>query len=138
MKVLVLASEPVNADSLREALGSDDLDGAEVLVVSPALHESKLRFWISDDDEAIGNAESAQEESVERLSEEGVDAAGDTGEADPALAVQDALATFEADHVVVFSHPEGERDYRENEDLSNVAKRFDVPLTHRLVTREDG
>jgi hypothetical protein len=35
------------------------------------------------------------------------DAAGDTGESEPAVALQDALATFPADRIVVISHPKG-------------------------------
>src|SRR2546421_3727449 len=104
MRVLVLTSEPVNAELLRAALG-DDAGDAEVLVVSPALQDSGLRFWMSDSDEAIDRAQQVQEETVERLDEEGVDAAGDTGESDPLQAIADALATFPADRIVVFTHP---------------------------------
>ena len=45
MKLLVLATDPVSADSVRQALPDEDLDGAEVLVVSPAVNESALAFW---------------------------------------------------------------------------------------------
>ena len=49
------------------------------------------------------------EETVERMGEEGVDAAGDTGEADPLLAIQDALADLRGrrDRAV---HPRRRRD----------------------------
>jgi hypothetical protein len=136
MKVLVVAAEPINADALREALGADETRNAEVLVVSPALHGSKLRFWVSDDDAAIAHADAVQEETVERLDEEGIDAAGDTGEADPLLAIQDALQTFPADRVVIFSHPGDDRDYREDE-LDEAQRRFGVPVIQRRVTRSD-
>src|SRR3954451_20912527 len=105
MKLLVVTPEPIDASFLRSALGTE-VEGAEVLVVSPATNQSKLAFWVSDPDEAIHEAEVAQEETVERLEEEGVDAAGDTGESEPAVAIQDALATFRADRIVVFSHPD--------------------------------
>ena len=134
MKVLVLTPEPVDADMLRAALGPE-VEGAEVLVVSPATNESKLAFWVSDPDEAIGEAEDAQTEGVERLEEAGIDAAGDTGESEPALALQDALATFAADRIVVFSHPEGDRDYREDEGLADAEARFGVPITHAVIGR---
>jgi hypothetical protein len=51
---------------LRSVLG-DEVEGAEVLVISPATNESKVAFWVSDSDEAIEEAEDAQEETVERL-----------------------------------------------------------------------
>ena len=84
---------------------------------------------------AIAEADAAQEETVERLEEEGVDAAGDTGEAEPAQALEDALATFRADRIVVFSHPDGDRDYREDEGLADAEARFGVPVTHALISR---
>jgi hypothetical protein len=134
MKVLVLTPEPVDAQMLRSTLG-DEVEGAEVMVVSPATNQSKLAFWVSDPDQAIAEAESAQEETVERLEEEGVDAAGDTGESEPAVALRDALATFPADRIVVFSHPEGERDYREDEGLAEAEERFGIPVTHAVIGR---
>ena len=134
MKLLVLTPEPIDADMLRAAVG-EDAEGAEVLVVSPATNQSKLAFWVSDSDAAIGEAETAQNETVERLEEEGVDAAGDTGESEPGVAIQDALATFAADRIVVFSHPEGDRDYREDDGLADAESRFGVPLTHALIDR---
>ena len=134
MKLLVVTPEPVDAGALRATLG-DEVEGAEVLVVSPAGNRSKVAFWVSDSDDAIAEADAAQEETVERLEEEGVDAAGDTGESEPAVAIQDALATFKADRIVVFSHPEGDRDYREDDGLADAEQRFGIPVTHALIGR---
>jgi hypothetical protein len=134
LKLLVLTPEPVDADMLRSTLG-EEVEGAEVLVVSPATNQSRLAFWVSDPDQAIAEADAAQEETVERLEEENVDAAGDTGESEPAVALQDALATFPADRIVVFSHPESERDYREDEGLADAEERFGIPVTHAVIGR---
>jgi hypothetical protein len=133
VKLLVITPEPVDANLLRATLG-DEVEGAEVLVVSPATNQSKLAFWVSDPDEAIHEAEVAQVETVERLEEEGIDAAGDTGESEPVVAIQDALATFPADRIVIFSHA-GERDYREDEGLADAEQRFGVPVTHAEISR---
>jgi hypothetical protein len=134
VKLLVLTPEPVDGEMLRKVLG-EDVSQAEVLVVSPAGHQSKIAFWVSDADEAIAEADAAQLETVERLDEQGIDAAGDTGESEPAVALQDALAAFPADRVVVFSHPEGDRDYREDEGLADAEKTLGVPVTHALIER---
>jgi hypothetical protein len=132
VKLLVVTPEPVDAPLLRETLG-EEVEGAEVLVISPATNQSKLAFWVSDPDEAIEEADAAQEETVERLEEAGVDAAGDTGESEPAVAIQDALATFDADRIVIFSHPD--RDYREDKDLADAEQRFGRPVMHALISR---
>lgn len=135
MRLLVLTAEPIDAALLRAAVG-DDADGAEVMVVSPALHDSAVRFWVSDDDQAIAHAQEVAEETVERLEEEGVSASGDTGESDPLTALQDALATFPADRVVIFSHSDEQSAYREDEDVATEAeRRFGVPVVHSTVSR---
>ena len=134
MRLLVVTPEPVDAAMLRATLG-DEVEGAEVLVVSPATNRSSVAFWVSDPDEAIAEADATQTETVERLEEEGLDAAGDTGESEPSVAIQDALATFPADRIVIFSHPEGDRDYREDEGLADAEARFGVPVTHAVIGR---
>jgi hypothetical protein len=135
VKLLVITPEPIDADLLRSVAG-DDVDGAEVQVISPATNQSKLAFWVSDPDKAIAEAQVAQEETVERLEEAGIDASGDTGESETALALQDALATFPADRIVIFSHPEADRDYREDPDeAAQLEQRFGIPVTFGVIGR---
>src|SRR3712207_439279 len=131
-KILALVSEPISADALRSAIGADAADNAEVLVVAPALN-TKRRFFLADPDPAIERAEGVQEETVERLVEGGIDAAGDTGEEDPLLALQDALVTFDADEVVLFTHKEGKQNWLEEGLVEEAQGRFDVPVRHLVV-----
>jgi hypothetical protein len=134
MKVLVLTSEPITGGQLRDALGTDtDPADAEVMVVAPAFAQSALRFWMSDADEAIAKAEAVRRESVHELGEEGIPAAGDTGEADPHTAIEDALKTFDADRIVVFTHEEEDQRYREDLDREELAARFGRPVDHAVV-----
>jgi hypothetical protein len=133
VKLLVVTPEPVDANLLRATLG-EDVRGAEVLVVSPATNRSKLAFWVSDSDEAIEEAETAQVDTVERLEEDDVDAVGEVGESEPAQAIEDALATFPADRIVIFTHPEGERDHREDEGLEDAEARWGIPVTRAVIS----
>jgi hypothetical protein len=135
MKVLVLASEPISADQLRAALaaGGDehagsDLEDVEIRIVAPALHSSAFQFWISDADEAISKADAVWRTSVAKLGAAGVDAEGDTGEGDPLRAIEDALANFDADRIIVFTHPESDQRYREDVDDSELEARFGRPV----------
>jgi hypothetical protein len=130
-RIIAVVSEPISGEALRSALGHDVGD-AEVLVVAPAL-TTKFRWLTGQVDEDIERAEAVQEESVERLGEEGVDAAGDTGEADPLLAVQDALQTFPADRVVLFTHSEGGRNWLEEGVVDEARERFDRPVEHLVL-----
>jgi hypothetical protein len=131
-KILALVAEPVSADALRNAVGTDVADNAEVLVVAPALN-TKTRFFLADPDPAIERAEDVQQETVERLDEGGIDVAGDTGEEDPLLALQDALATYDADEIVLFTHPNAERNWLEDGLVDKATERFSVPVRHMVV-----
>jgi nucleotide-binding universal stress UspA family protein len=134
MKVLAVTSEPITAGQLRDAIGADeDLSRTEVMVVAPALADSALKFWMSDADEAIARAEEVRRETVERLGEEGVPATGDTGEADPYTAIEDALKTFDADRIVLFTHGGDSQRYREDLDEQEIGERFGRPVDHASV-----
>jgi hypothetical protein len=129
MRLLVLATDPIDADDVRSALPDDDLEGAEVLVVSPAVNESPVAFWVSDADEAIADAGSAAEQTAEQLRERGAQARATTGDSEPLVALQDALATYPADRVVVFVRDEDRARYREEDVLGEAQERFGVPVT---------
>jgi hypothetical protein len=62
--------------------------------------------------------------------------AGELGDSEPLQAIQDALATFPADRIVLVEHPVGERDYREDGDLPAQAReRFGLPVHVETVSR---
>lgn len=126
MRLLVLTSEPITAQRLRDALPSGaDPNDLEVMVVAPALQSNPIKFWMSDADEAIARAEEVERESVEDLGGAGIRATGDTGESDPMLAIQDALNTFPAERILLFTGGEG---YREDLDDAEITERFGVPI----------
>jgi hypothetical protein len=133
MRLLVLATDPLDADRVRAALPDDDLSGAEVLVVSPAVNESAVAFWMSDSDEAIADAQSTADRTAADLGEGGARARGTTGESEPLLALQDALATFQADRVLVFVRDEDAARYREDDVVGEAQRRFGIPVTEVTV-----
>jgi hypothetical protein len=133
MNLLVLAPEPVDADTVRGALDGEDLDEAKVLYVSPALNESSVAFWVSDADEAIAEARERGAETERSLRSEGVRTRAVTGESEPLLALQDALATFPADRILVFVRPEDRQRYREDDVAGEAQRRFGVPVTEAAL-----
>jgi hypothetical protein len=118
MNVLVLAASPVDAGLLRRELG-DEPEGAQVLVVSPAVNSSPLAFWMSDSDEAIEDAQERLDETLDKLRRAGVRARGTTGDSEGLVALEDALVSFPADRVVVVDDPEV---------AVEAAGRLDVPV----------
>ena len=135
-RILVVANETVGGDSLRECIhkrveGYDE----EILVVTPALN-SPLRYWASDEDAARLAAQRRLEESLARLAEDGIEARGEIGDADPLQAIEDALRTFGPDEVVISTHPEGRSHWLERGVVDTARERFDVPITHVVVDLE--
>jgi nucleotide-binding universal stress UspA family protein len=129
MKLLVLTSEPISADQLRDAVGVQvQPQDAEVMVVAPALQPNPIKFWLSDADDAIARAKEVGAETVEKLEQDGVAATGDTGESDPIEAIQDALASFDADRIVLFTRPGDQQGYREDVDADLLEERFGIPV----------
>jgi hypothetical protein len=134
MKLLILTSEPITADHLQRLVpGELDASDTEVMVVAPALQESPIKFWFSDADEAIQRASRVSSETVEKLDAAGVSASGDTGESDPLQAIEDALATFPADRIVVFAADDGQH-YREDVDVDLARERFGVPVERATIS----
>ncbi len=135
MRLLLLTTEPVTAAQVRDALPGDaSPEDSEVMVVAPALQADALHFWMSDADDAIANADLVRRETVQRLAEQGVAASGDTGESDPEQAIEDALQSFPADRIVLFTHPDSKRAYKEDLDAKELEQRFGVPVDHALVS----
>jgi nucleotide-binding universal stress UspA family protein len=102
-----------------------EMPDADVLVVAPALN-SRLRHWVSDEDAARRRAEDRAAAFVERLERSGIHAQGRVGDADPLLAIADALSTFPADEIVIAAGNES----RLVERLATHArKRFALPTS---------
>jgi hypothetical protein len=79
---------------------------------------------VSDSDEAIADAEAAGRESAEAIDEAGAGRTRTTtGDSEPLVALQDALATFAADRIVLFI-ADDEQDLK-----AEAEQRFDVPVT---------
>ncbi len=111
-RILVVANETVESPLLQDALratraGEPD---TQVLVVAPALN-SRLRHWLSDDDAAREAAAARLRRSVARLREAGFDTRGWIGDSDPLQAIVDALHLFDADRIVISTHPEARSNW---------------------------
>jgi hypothetical protein len=132
-RVLVVANETVGGDELMSAIGEIALAGkTRFHVVSPALN-SRLKTWTSDEDPARAAAEARLAATIARLASIGIEARGDVGDADPLVAVEDAVRLFHPNELVVSTHPEGRSNWLERGVVKALRERYDVPVTHVVV-----
>jgi len=104
-----------------DAVASEGMSGAEVLVVAPA-RNSRVRHWMSDVDDARRRAEEVAEVFVHQLGLDGIHAEGRVGDPDPVLAIADALPTFAAEEIVIAGGSE-----HSAEIVARVRRRFALP-----------
>ena len=109
-----------------EAVVPEGLAHADVVVVAPALN-SRLRRWVSDEDAARRRAEERLGTLVDRLRLITGHVEGRVGDADPLLAIGDALATFPADEIVVAAGAEYSTG-RALELVARARERFALPV----------
>ena len=131
--LLIVANETVEGsalvDTVRDIALSTD---AEVLVVAPALN-SRLRHYMSDSDGARHAAEQRLAGCLARLRDAGVRADGHVGDADPLRAMEDAMAVFNADEIVIGTHHEDRSNWLAHDIVSRACARFGLPVAHVVV-----
>jgi hypothetical protein len=130
-RILVVANETLASDTVC-LLIKRVADGASVLIVAPAL-TSRLAFWASADSGARRDAEERLEACLAVLRRDRIDAVGRIGDANPLLAVEDALRLFPADEIVVATHPEPRSNWLAHNIVHRVRERVAVPVHHVVV-----
>jgi hypothetical protein len=137
-RLLLVANEPFDRAALGDVIGlRADEEPAEALVIAPALN-SRLRHWLSDEDEARRNAGLRLAASLERLSALGIEARGVVGDGDPLQAISDALNEFDASEIVIAMHPAGHSHWLTNDLVGRARRRFDQPVTQVLGKPSEG
>lgn len=136
-RVLVIANETCASRGVVDEVRYRAGEGGEVVVVAPALARSRLEHWLTAD------LERRQEEagrrldaSVRALSDAGLNARGQLGDADPLQALDDALRVYEPDEVVISTHPHARSNWLERRVVQRARERYALPITHVVVDLE--
>jgi hypothetical protein len=135
-RILVMANETLHGRALKDEIehrvgGS----GAELRVVCPALN-TKIKHWVSDEDEARRQAQERLDAVVTGLEREGLDAQGTIGDSDPVQAMEDVLRVFPADEAIISTHPPGRSNWLERDVVKRARERFAIPVSHVVVDLE--
>lgn len=134
-RVLLLADEEFRGRDLAEELRSHlDRDSeVEIYVISPAMAHSRLDQELGNTDPVLSEAGDRMIAVVEELNRVGFRARGKIGDADPLVAIDDGLAEFAADEIVVVTHSDSEADPAEKGLWSRLQTDYHQPVTQLKV-----
>ncbi|MFL5842381.1 MAG: hypothetical protein ACJ77Z_18190 [Thermoleophilaceae bacterium] len=132
-RILVIANETIEGDALHDLIAAHAAGrDSDVIVVAPALN-SRLRHWLSDEDGARRDADARLARSMDRLADAGITSYGWVGDADPLVAIDDALAIFPADEMIISTHPERRSNWLAHDVVRRARERFGLPTAHVVV-----
>jgi hypothetical protein len=137
-RVLIISNELMadRPESVPEVVWKQVQAADEVRVVVPAL-TGRLKSWVSDIDGAILDADTRMQELVGDITSDGHPGIhGRVGDEDPLLAVEDALADFPADALIISVHPSNQANWRERRLREKVRERFGLPVTEMILDRD--
>ncbi len=135
-RLLVLANAAAAGRSLWTEIQDRCGEDGEVLIVAPALTDSRATLWASDLDQAIEAAGRRLEVSLVAAREAGVSATGRVGDADPGVAMQDALRAFPADEIVIWTHTPDRAPWLERGIVQRAREEVGLPITHVVIDTE--
>jgi hypothetical protein len=128
-RLLIAAGEATDSpDSLPFGVLALIDSADEVLVVTPAL-PTRFEWLASATDKAREQADDRLQVVLGQIEELGTQAGGTVGADDPLLAFEDALAEFQADHILVALRAPEYADWQERGLLDELLRRFGIPVT---------
>ena len=127
--ILLIANRTCPCPGVLDAVRARAAPDGRVLIVVPALN-GRVKHYVSDTDEAVREAHRRLAQALGWFADEGVRVHGAVGDADPLQAIEDALAGFAADEIVIATHPPGHSHWLEK-DLPERARRLSgLPVAH--------
>jgi hypothetical protein len=139
-RIVVLATEPIMAHALVEEIACHAGHAEDdVLVVAPALVDSALKLGTGQVDSARARAERRLSTSVEALRGAGLHATGEVGDANPNVALADALRSAPADEVIIATHADDEATWLgEDEVIERARRELHKPIAQVIVEPGSG
>jgi hypothetical protein len=117
--LLIVALQPISDREIESAVEArKERDDVNVHVVAPAVTAGRFEWLTGADDDARAEAEKVADRTADAIDAE---VETEVGEPDPLLAVQDALALFPADEILVAGTPD--------EKMEAGLRELGVPVT---------
>jgi GABA permease len=130
-RVLVVANETVEADELLAELRRiEDERSSTFFVVAPAVAAEHNLGDSWNQAGAIDAAQGRLDRTLGVLRSEGLECDGEVGDMVPFAAVRDALDRFDAELIVISTHPGPRSRWLRKDLVEHVRKAFDLPVVH--------
>ena len=130
-RILLVGNETLARVVVVASLKGKEAAGGEVLVVAPALDGRRGRP--PDDDGPARVAERRLAACLDALRDGGIVAEGIVGDAQPLVAIEDALRVFPADEIVIATHAAPSSAWLAHRIVQRAAQRFWHPVHHVVV-----
>jgi CRP-like cAMP-binding protein len=128
-RYLVVANETLGGQRLLDEISTrHEREPCRFLLVVPAATPSE--GWVWSEAEAEGLARDRLERVLRDLRLRGVEGTGQVGDADPFLAIQDALTGNRFDEIILSSSSRRSSGWFKPELKDRVRKSFDLPVTY--------
>jgi hypothetical protein len=128
-KLLIAAGDAAaGTDQIPSAVRALIDHAGEVLVIAPRL-PGRWDWISSDTDAATEQADERLAAVLGDLDQMGTPAAGQVGADDPLVAFEDAIRSFEPDHLLVALRAGTRTGWQERGLLDKLVERFGIPLT---------
>jgi hypothetical protein len=134
-EVLVIASRTLGGAALMEAVRARAAAGGVRvrLVVPQTTPSAGLVIY----DEAVREAAQVRVDlALSTLAEEGIEATGEVGDADPFLATMDAVAERRPDEIIVSTHPAQSSGWLRRDLIERIRNATGLPVEHVVVDLE--
>lgn len=131
-RVLLVANDTLNAEPvIREAKSIAAAPNARLMMLAPAIVTRPARLT-GDIDRALSQARARLQEALRRIPAE-LDAHGEISDVDPLEAIEDAVATFAPDQIVISTASERSVHGLDPRLATAVRKRFALPVSQLTV-----
>ena len=134
-RYLVVANQTLGGEHLLARIRECIAAGASSFhVVVPATHSADHATWTEGEANAI--AQGRLDRALTRFRELGADVAGEVGDGNPLLAIEDAIRGGRFDEIILSTLPPGPSKWLKLDLPHRVGVRFGIPVTHLIGDQE--
>jgi GABA permease len=131
-RILVVANQTAGGDELKAEILERGEPRPELRIVVPVLC-SRSHHLTSDIDREIAEAQARLDVTLRWAREQGFEAVGTVGDANPLIAIEDELSRFGADELIVSTFPPERSNWLEHGVVERAREELDMPVRHVVV-----